>query len=54
MLCVMLGQRCVKKSGTRTLERVGRIGRVRIFLLIKHSAWYFPGRVAGIQLTAGL
>jgi hypothetical protein len=33
----------------RTLERVGQVG---IFLLIKHSACYFAGRAAGIQLTA--
>jgi hypothetical protein len=43
----------LRRVGTGTLERVGRIGRVGIFLLIKHRAWYFPGRAAGIQLTAG-
>jgi hypothetical protein len=36
----------------RTLERVRRMGRVGIFLPIKHSARYFPGRAAGITLTA--
>jgi hypothetical protein len=39
-------------ESTRILGRVGRMGRVGIFVLVKHSARYFRGRAAGIRLTA--
>jgi hypothetical protein len=42
-----------KSKGTRTLERSGRIGRVAIFLLSKHTASYFRLRADAIHFSAG-